>query len=153
MRLHVQRVQRAEVQVAGKTVGAIGQGLVVLVGFGRDENVQPGDALWKKLLDKLLHLRIFPDAKSRMNASLKDFGGSLLLVSQFTLYADCRKGRRPSFHLAEDGVKAETLFARFVADAEKLLPGKVQQGIFGAEMEVSLVNWGPVTFLLDSEGF
>ena len=151
MRLFVQRVREAEVTVEGTPIGTIGPGMLVLVGFcGNDGPDLPSTRLWTGMLDKLLGLRIFPDADDKMNLSLEDFGGSLLLVSQFTLYADCRKGRRPSFHLAAHPTVAEPLFTRFVADAEARLPGRVQQGRFGAMMAVRLENWGPTSLMLDS---
>ena len=153
MRLHIQRVSRARVDVGGDAVGDIGPGLLVLAGFAAQGEAEPGSALWSKILAKVLDLRIFPDAEDKLNLSLKDFGGELLVVSQFTLYADCRKGRRPSFHPAAGGDAARGLYDRLVADFEALLPGRVRQGAFGEMMDVSLVNWGPVTIVLDSADF
>lgn len=153
MRLVVQRVTHASVSVAENPVAAIGKGLLALVGFGR-EDASPGG--WKKIeaaLAKMPHLRIFPDADNQMNLSLTEYGGEILLVSQFTLYADCKKGRRPSFHPACPPDTAESLFARVCAKMDELLPGKTQSGIFGADMQVALTNWGPVTILLDSADF
>lgn len=150
MRLFVQRVSEASVSVEGRLVGTIGPGLAVLAGFGRhDTPALPESRVWKAMLDKLLGLRVFPDAEGRLNLSLEDTGGELLLVSQFTLYADCRKGRRPSFHLAAAPEVAAPLFDRLVADAAARLPGRVRQGVFGAFMDVRLVNWGPTSLLLD----
>ena len=151
MRLVIQRVREASVLMteSGERQ-SIGQGLAVLVGFGQ-EDTRPG--AWEAALasfEKMLVLRIFPDDEQRMNKSLLDCGGELLLVSQFTLYADCRKGRRPSFHLACPPQEAESLFTRFCAMAAERLPGKVRTGVFGAHMDVSLINWGPVTILFDS---
>lgn len=150
MRLHLQRVSAAKVDVEGETVGSVGQGLLILAGFSKQDDELPGSALWNKMVDKALDLRIFPDAEDKMNLSLRDFGGEVLLVSQFTLYADCRKGRRPSFHHAAGGPGAEALYDRLVADFDERLPGRVATGSFGAMMDVSLTNWGPVTILLDS---
>ncbi|WP_461208793.1 D-aminoacyl-tRNA deacylase [Desulfocurvus sp. DL9XJH121] len=153
MRLFVQRVSRARVDVAGETVGAVERGLLVLAGFAAEGEAGPGGALWNKMLAKVVDLRIFPDAEDKMNLSLRDCDGGLLVVPQFTLYADCRKGRRPSFNQAEGGDAARALFDRLVADFRELLPGRVEQGAFGERMDVSLVNWGPVTILLDSVDF
>ena len=154
MRLLIQRVHEARVTVDGKTVGQIGQGLLVLVGFGLQDGADlPGSKIWKTLIEKMIGLRIFGDAAGKMNLGLEDCGGEVLLVSQFTLYADSRKGRRPSFHLACPPALAAELYGKFVADVEKRLPGRVQQGIFGADMDVGLVNWGPVTIWLDSADF
>ncbi|GAB6177436.1 D-aminoacyl-tRNA deacylase [Desulfobaculum senezii] len=154
MRLHLQRVRNASVVVDGETVGEIGEGLLALVGLSRDDGPDlPGTRTWKTMLGKMLDLRIFPDEADKLNLSLRDYGGEILLVSQFTLYADCRKGRRPSFHLAAQGDNALQLYERLVSDVRGMLPGKVQEGRFGAMMDVSLTNWGPVTILLDSEEF
>ncbi|SBV90422.1 D-tyrosyl-tRNA(Tyr) deacylase [uncultured delta proteobacterium] len=153
MRLVVQRVRQACVSIGGETVAAIDTGLLVLAGLG------PQDAeaeSWPKIeavLAKLPVLRIFPDNENHMNVGLADCGGEILLVSQFTLFADCRKGRRPSFHLACPPDRARPLFEKVVAATEALLPGKVKSGIFAADMDVALVNWGPVTIILDSEDF
>lgn len=141
----LQRVSRADVQVDGRQVGAITHGLMVLVG------VQQGDdeVCAERLLERLLHYRVFEDAQGRMNLSLLDVGGGLLLVPQFTLAADTRKGRRPSFSSAAAPADAERLFEYLLACARAHVPD-VQQGRFGAEMQVSLVNEGPVTFWLES---
>lgn len=154
MRLLLQRVSRAAVAVKGENVAAIGPGLLVLAGFGPgDTQTDPGTPAWNRLVDKTLGLRIFPDADDRLNLSLADYGGELLAVSQFTLYADCRKGRRPSFSRAAPPETAAPLFDALAEDFERRLPGKVARGVFGAMMDVSLVNWGPVTIGLDSEDF
>ena len=151
MRLLIQRVREARVTVGGRVVGQIGPGLMVLAGFGgADAPDLPLSRFWSALLDKLVLLRVFPDAAGKMNLGLADYGGEILLVSQFTLYADTRKGRRPSFHLAAPPEVAEPLFQALVRDVEARLPGRVQHGVFAADMDVSLVNWGPVTLLLDS---
>jgi D-tyrosyl-tRNA(Tyr) deacylase len=145
MRVVLQRVKEAHVDIDGATVGAIGTGLLVLVGVTSADN--PGDAEY--LADKIIHLRIFPDDTGRMNRSIIEAGGALLVISQFTLYGDCRKGRRPSFDEAAPLGQAQTLYEYFV---ERLRLSKtiVETGVFQAEMEVHLVNDGPVTFVLDS---
>lgn len=159
MRLVLQRVKQAAVLVEGAPVASINQGIAALVGFGVQDAPaaeQPDGPAWRAIravLDKTLALRIFPDKDGKMNQSLVDCGASLLLVSQFTLYADCRKGRRPSFHLACPPAAASALFDRFCATAQTLLPGKVQCGIFAADMDLPLTNWGPVTICLDSADF
>lgn len=153
MRLVIQRVKEASVSVDGDTVAAIGTGLLVFAGLGLNDDTP---AAWPKIeaaLAKLPVLRIFPDDGNHMNVSLADYGGEILLVSQFTLHADCRKGRRPSFHLACPPDTARPLFGKVVAAAEALFPGKVKSGVFAADMDISLINWGPVTIVLDSEDF
>ena len=144
MRLVIQRVLEASVKAEGKTVGSIGKGFLVFVGVGRDDTRETAD----KYLKKLLGLRIFEDENGKTNLSLKDVNGGLLLVSQFTLYANCRKGNRPSFTEAGDSVKAEELYEYMIREASRTVP-KVQHGIFGADMKVSLVNDGPFTVILD----
>jgi len=133
------------VDVNGHTVGSIGPGILALLGISRVDSQEDADYL----LDKLLNLRIFPDEDRKMNRSIVDCGGSLLVVSQFTLYADCRKGRRPSFDQAAPPEHAQTLYEYFVAAARRG-PVPVQTGVFQAMMEIHLVNDGPVTILLDS---
>ena len=146
MRALLQRVSHASVTVDGKVVGQIGQGLLVLLGVGQgDSEVQV-----KTLADKIVHLRIFGDDEGKMNRSLLDVGGEVLVVSQFTLYADVRKGRRPSFTDAAPPSLAEPLVERF-KDALATYGLKVEGGVFGAYMEVELINSGPVTIWLDSE--
>lgn len=152
MRLVIQRVSDARVLVRGATVGEIGTGLLVLLGFGgADQPDLPETPGWRKMLDKLFNLRIFPDDGAKLNRSLSDIRGDLMLVSQFTLYADCRKGRRPSFTNACHPYIAEALYERFVEDARKLAPGGFATGRFGAEMHLDFTNWGPVTIILDSD--
>lgn len=157
MRVLLQRVSQASVRVRGEEVAAIGPGLLAFVGFGPQDGPElPSTKTWSNLLIKMLELRIFPDPEGKLNNSLADVrgqAGEVLLVSQFTLYADCRKGRRPSFHLAAAPSIARTLFDRFVEDMERLWPGKTRKGVFGEEMDVALNNWGPVTILLDSAMF
>lgn len=146
MRAIVQRVTRAEVRVGGERIGQVGTGLCVLVGVGVGD--ADGDADW--LAEKVVSLRVFEDESGHMNRSLADVGGSLLAVSQFTLYGDCRKGRRPSFTGAMEPVRAEQLFTRFVEQA-RAIGAPVETGRLRAHMEVALVNDGPVTLLLDSK--
>lgn len=145
MRLLVQRVSSASVEVSGQLAGAVGHGLLVLVGVGQGD--AESDAVF--LSKKLCGLRIFEDDQGKMSLSVRDIGGSLLLVSQFTLYADCRRGNRPSFDPAMEPVGARRLFERFVelCQAEGI---PAQTGVFAAEMRVSLVNEGPVTIFLES---
>lgn len=152
MRLVIQRVTDARVNVGGKTLGEIGTGLLVLVGFGKDDEPDlPDSAVWKKILDKLVNLRIFPDEDDKLNNSLADVAGGLMLISQFTLFADCKKGRRPSFTNACHPYLAESLFNRFVEDAREVAPGDFATGRFGEEMHLDFTNWGPVTIILDSQ--
>ncbi|WP_432734781.1 D-aminoacyl-tRNA deacylase [Maridesulfovibrio sp. FT414] len=154
MRLVIQRTSGGKVDVDGATVGDIGPGLMVLVGFGKeDDETLPGSKVWKTLIEKMIGLRIFEDEEGRMNRSLEDIGGDILLVSQFTLYASCRKGRRPSFTDAAAPDLARCLCDEFTADVTAKAPGRVATGKFGAMMNVDFVNWGPVTIILDSKDF
>ncbi len=146
MRAVLQRVSRADVKVDGKTVGEIGKGILVLLGVSRDDTEQIGS----QLLERILNLRIFDDTRGKMNLSLLEVGGELLVVSQFTLYGDARKGRRPSYIHSAGPEAAETLYESFVTEARSKAV-KVETGVFRAMMDVSLVNDGPVTILLDSE--
>ncbi|UCF02443.1 MAG: D-tyrosyl-tRNA(Tyr) deacylase [Deltaproteobacteria bacterium] len=146
MRAVVQRVSEASVQVENQKVGSIGHGILVLLGVGQDD--LPRDAIY--MAEKVVHLRIFADAQGKMNRSLLDVGGGLLAVSQFTLWGDCRKGRRPSFIAAAEPSTAEELYEAFVQHAGSL-GVTVATGQFQEMMEVSLVNDGPVTLLLDSK--
>ena len=146
MRAVVTRVRSASVTVEGRVVGRIGGGLLVLLGVGQGD----GEAERKKLLDKLPVLRIFEDEAGKMNRSLLDTGGGVLLVSQFTLYANCRHGRRPDFLSAAKPDIAEAEYERFAAGLrEKGV--SVETGVFGADMQVESVNDGPVTIILDSD--
>ena len=144
MRLVIQRVLHAEVQVDGETVGQIQKGLLVFVGAGQNDTKEIAD----KYLKKLLGLRIFEDENGKTNLSLKDVSGQLLLVLQFTLYANCRKGNRPSFVEAGDPQTAEELYEYMISEASKTVP-VVEHGIFGADMKVTLTNDGPFTIILD----
>ncbi|WP_263147071.1 D-aminoacyl-tRNA deacylase [Pseudomonas sp. RIT-PI-AD] len=145
MRGLIQRVRGARVEVAGEVLGAIDQGLLVLVGVEPDDDPARAD----KLLHKLLNYRVFGDDQGRMNLSLSDVGGGLLLVSQFTLAADTRSGMRPSFSSAAPPERAEALFAHLLEQA-RARHAPVACGRFGADMQVHLVNDGPVTFLLET---
>ena len=146
MRIVIQRVQSAAVTVDGHCVGEIGQGLLLLVGCSKDDQRVDVDYL----ASKVSGLRIFPDEDGQMNLSVVDVGGSILSVSQFTLYGDCRRGRRPSFARAAKPELAKDLYGQFNAKLRALgLP--VETGIFQADMEVTLTNDGPVTIILDSE--
>jgi D-tyrosyl-tRNA(Tyr) deacylase len=146
MRAVVQRVSSASVSVDDDVVGSIERGFLVLLGVGGEDDAT--DITY--LADKIANLRIFPDDEGRMNLSLLDIGGTALVVSQFTLYGDCRRGRRPSFTKAAPPDRADALYTEFVAAlSERGVP--VQTGVFRATMDVQLVNDGPVTILLDSK--
>lgn len=147
MRAVVQRVTRASVTVSGQIVGEIGPGLLVLLGVARADG--PEEIRW--LSSKLVGLRIFEDAQGKMNLSLADIGGAMLVVSQFTLLGDCRKGRRPGFDAAARPEVACPLYEQFV-DAVRALGIPVATGQFQAQMQVELVNDGPVTFIIESPG-
>lgn len=146
MRLVIQRVLHAEVQVDENTIGKIGKGLLVFVGAGQDDTKEIAD----KYLRKLLGLRIFEDENGKTNLSLKDVDGELLIVSQFTLYANCKKGNRPSFIEAGEPHMAEALYEYMIDEAKKSVP-VVEHGEFGADMKVSLLNDGPFTVILDEK--
>lgn len=141
----VQRVTRAQVLVDDEVVGAIGHGLLVLLGVGRGDT----DSDVAYLANKVTGLRIFADERGQMNLSVQEVGGAVLVVSQFTLYGDCRKGKRPSFVSAMEPAQAEILCSRFVSSCQQL-GASVQSGRFRAMMDVDLCNSGPVTVLLDS---
>ena len=146
MRFLIQRVQEASVSIDGETVGAIDQGFCVLIGVSEEDTRETADLMVRKMLG----LRIFQDENEKTNLSLADVGGSLLLISQFTLYADCRKGNRPSFVKAGSPDKANELYEYII---EKCAESgrKVERGVFGAYMKISLINDGPFTVMLDSE--
>ena len=146
MKLIVQRVNHASVAVDGETVGKIGKGFLVFVGVGQEDTTVIAD----KFLKKLLGLRIFQDAQGKTNLSLADVQGELLLISQFTLYANCKKGNRPSFIEAGSPDIANELYEYMINEAKKTVP-VVEHGIFGADMKVSLENDGPFTIILDEK--
>ena len=147
MRLLIQECLNGSVDIDGKCVGQIGRGEVIFVGFTQGDDEKIVD----RMIDKLLKLRIFADENGKTNLSLADIDGELLLVSQFTLYADLTSGNRPSFVKALKGSQSEPLYASFVKKMEEKLPGKTRKGVFGADMKVHLVNDGPFTILLDSK--
>lgn len=146
MKFVIQRTKEAYVKVNGQTVGKIGKGFLVLIGVSQDDTKETAD----RMIKKMLGLRIFEDENGKTNLSLDSVCGSLLLVSQFTLYANCKKGNRPSFIEAGEPEKAEMLYEYIISVCRKS-GTEVQTGQFGAEMEVSLVNDGPFTVILDSE--
>ncbi|MBL3593200.1 MAG: D-tyrosyl-tRNA(Tyr) deacylase [Synergistaceae bacterium] len=145
MRAVIQRVTKASVAVDGRVVGAIGRGFLVLLGVTHDD--AEAQARW--LAEKIVNLRLFEDDAGKLNLSLLESGGEILVVSQFTLYGDCRKGRRPSFIAAAEPEKAKFLYEEFV-DSLKALGPPVSSGVFQAHMAVELVNDGPVTLILDT---
>ena len=146
MRFVIQVASEGSVSIEGNTVGKIGRGYVVLIGIGKGDTTQTAD----KMIRKLMGLRIFPDENGKTNLSVNDVGGALLLISQFTLYADCRHGNRPGFTDAADPESAKSLY-RYVLDKCSETGITVAHGEFGADMKVSLVNEGPFTIILDSE--
>ena len=145
MKFVIQRVNHAKVTIDGRVNGAIDKGFMVLIGIGQGDTKEDAD----KYLKKLINMRIFEDEDEKMNLSLKDVDGQLLLVSQFTLYASCKKGNRPSFTEAAKPAEAEALYDYIVEEAKKQVP-VVETGVFGADMKVSLENDGPVTIILEN---
>lgn len=146
MRSVVQRVKQASVSVKGETVGEISSGLLVLLAVGQGDGEK--EVTW--IVDKIVGLRIFEDEAGKMNCSVQDVRGEILMVSQFTLYGDCRSGKRPSFMTAAPPQQAKALFKQII-EATRSRGLKVETGVFQAEMDVALINNGPVTILLDSE--
>ena len=146
MRFVIQVVSQADVKIDGKVKGSIGKGFLILTGVGQGDD----EGIADKMVNKLLGLRIFPDENDKTNLSLSDVGGELLVISQFTLYADCRKGNRPSFVKAGEPEEAKRLYEYVVEKCRERVP-KVETGEFGAKMRVSLVNEGPFTIILDSD--
>ena len=144
MKLVIQRVSEASVQIDGEIKGQIGKGFLVLIGVGQEDTKEVAD----KYIKKMVGLRIFEDENGKTNLSLKDVGGQLLLISQFTLYANCKKGNRPSFIEAGAPDKAQALYEYFVQECREAVP-VVETGEFGAEMKVSLTNDGPFTVIFD----
>lgn len=147
MRAVIQRVKKASVEVNEKIIGQINNGLLILIGFEPEENQEDFD--W--IIKKITQLRIFDDENGVMNKSVVDTGGDLLIVSQFTLHANCKKGNRPSYIRAAKPDLAVPYYEKFIAETEKLINKKVQKGEFGADMKVRLLNDGPVTIILDSK--
>ncbi len=146
MRALVQRVERAQVEVDHTVTGAIEGGLLIFLGVGQGDTEEAAQHLW----DKIRKLRIFEDGQGKTNLALEDVGGAVLVVSQFTLYADCKKGNRPSFTQAEEPEGAERLYTYFTDLVQQDL-GRVETGVFGAMMQVGLVNDGPFTIWLDTD--
>jgi len=146
MKILLQRVKKASVWINGQSTGSIGQGVLLVIGVGVHDTEEQAEYL----ADKCANLRIFSDEQGKMNCSLVDTGGSALVVSQFTLYGDCSHGRRPSFIDAAPPEKGDALYRHFVAHLKKCVPN-VQTGVFGAMMDVELINDGPVTLLLERE--
>lgn len=144
MKLVIQRVSEASVKVDNQTIGSIGKGLLVFIGVGKEDT----RALADKFINKMLGLRIFEDENGKTNLSLSDVSGELLLISQFTLYANCKKGNRPSFIDAGDPKKAEELYNYIIEKCKENMSG-VEKGEFGADMKISLTNDGPFTVVLD----
>ena len=147
MKFVIQRVANADVKVDGKVLGAIDKGFMVLIGISNEDTKEIAD----KMIDKMIKLRIFEDAEGKTNLSLADVGGALLLISQFTLYADCKKGNRPSFIYAGKPDMANELYEYIISKCKTYDGLKVERGQFGADMKVSLVNDGPFTIILDSK--
>lgn len=151
MRLVLQRVRFARVEVRGEIVAAMDLGILALVGFGREDQEEPNiQGVLAKMARKLVQVRIFPNSEGKLDLGVAQAGGAILAVSQFTLHADSRKGRRPSLHNAAHPQPAAEYFTAFTQELEFLLPGKVQTGAFGQEMDVILHNWGPLTLVWDS---
>ncbi len=146
MRFVIQRVDKAEVSVDRNTVGKIGKGFLVFVGVSKDDTEEIAD----KMMKKAFHLRIFDDEEGKTNLSLQQVNGELLIISQFTLYANCKKGNRPSFTEAGGAEHANALY-EYILEHAKEYSNKIESGIFGAHMQVSLTNHGPFTIILDSE--
>ena len=147
MKFVIQRVANADVKVDGKVLGAIDKGFMVLIGISNEDTKEIAD----KMIDKMIKLRIFEDTEGKTNLSLADVGGALLLISQFTLYADCKKGNRPSFIYAGKPDMANELYEYIISKCKTYDGLKVERGQFGADMKVSLVNDGPFTIILDSK--
>lgn len=147
MRAVIQRVHRAEITIDGKETRVIGRGLTVFLGVMKGDTEKQADFLAEKVRD----LRVFPDGEDKMNLSLADVGGELLVVSNFTLGTDCKKGRRPSFDMAAPPAEADALYHRFVERAKTLGVKKVETGEFGAHMDVDVHNDGPITIIIDTE--
>ena len=146
MRFVIQRVMHSKVTINGEVRGQIGKGFMVLIGVGEEDTVEIAD----KMIHKMVNMRIFEDENGKTNLGLKEVGGSLLLISQFTLYADCRKGNRPSFTDAGNPQLANELY-EYIIDSVKAKGFHTEHGSFGADMKVSLLNDGPFTIVLDSD--
>ena len=147
MKFVIQRVKHASVKVDHELKGNIQKGFLVFIGISQDDTKEIAD----KMVKKMIQLRIFEDEKGKTNLSLADVDGQLLLISQFTLYADCKKGNRPSYFKAAKGEISEPLYNQFCEKLKSILNKEIQKGIFGADMKVSLINDGPVTIWIDSK--
>lgn len=147
MKVVFQRVSHASVTADDVLTGTIGRGMLLLVGVGPNDTAEDAALLAKKAVG----LRVYEDENGKMNRSVEDIGGAILCVSNFTLYGDCRRGRRPDFTGAGAPAEAKALYERFLFELEALLPGRVQAGVFGADMTIDMAADGPVTLLLDSE--
>ena len=147
MRVVFQRVSRAAVTADGVLTGRIGNGMLLLVGVGPDDTAEDAALVAKKAIG----LRVYEDENGRMNRSVDDIGGEVLAVSNFTLYGNCRRGRRPDFTGAGAPDKAKALYETFLTELESLLPDRIQSGVFGADMQIDMIADGPVTLLLDSD--
>lgn len=147
MRIVIQRVREASVKINDEIVGEIQQGLLVLLGIEHVDSELDADYL----IQKLIHLRIFGDEEGKMNLSVSDISGDLLIVSQFTLFADTKKGNRPSFIRSARPEQARPLYDYFLSQLNRLFSGKIENGVFGANMQVELINDGPVTIIMDSK--
>ena len=147
MRIVIQRVREASVKINDEIVGKIQQGLLVLLGIEHVDSELDADYL----IQKLIHLRIFGDDEGKMNLSVSDISGSLLIVSQFTLFADTKKGNRPSFIRSARPEQARPLYEYFLSQLKNSFSGKIENGVFGANMQVELINDGPVTIIMDSK--
>ena len=147
MKVVLQRVKRASVMVNGKVTGQIEKGIVALIGVAPDDD----ETVLRTVAEKMIGLRIFEDDEGKMNLSLDSVNGKILAISQFTLFADCRKGKRPSFSGAAGGQIAKSMYEKFVSICDELLGKKTETGVFGADMTVEIIGDGPVTIILDSD--
>ena len=146
MKLVIQRVKRSNLKINGVDFSSIGYGMVILIGISKDDN----SSKLKKVVSKLSKLRIFNDYNGKMNKNINDINGEILVVSQFTLYADLKKGNRPSFINAAEPVKASKIYHNFIEELQTVINSKVRTGKFGADMKVELINDGPVTLILEN---
>ena len=146
MKLVIQRVKRSILKIDGVNISSIGYGMVILIGISKDDN----SSKLKKVVSKLSKLRIFNDYNGKMNKNINDINGEILVVSQFTLYADLKKGNRPSFINAAEPIKASKIYHNFIEELQTVINSKVRTGKFGADMKVELINDGPVTLVLEN---
>lgn len=146
MKLVIQRVKKSNLKINGVNISSIGYGMVILIGISKDDN----SSKLKKVVSKLSKLRIFNDYNGKMNKNINDINGEILVVSQFTLYADLKKGNRPSFINAAEPIKASKIYHNFIEELQTVINTKVMTGKFGADMKVELINDGPVTLILEN---